>query len=152
MTQTISKPTTLYEVDYLLWTEETIAKLKARDFDRVDFENLIEEIEDLGRSQKRELRQRLKTLLEHLLKRLYVNMPQEFNGWERTIREQRQQIKLELMDSPSLKSIWEKSFDLAWEFALETVRDDYPQFIFPNTWQFDRHLDEILNIKFWEMK
>ncbi len=150
MTQTIAKPTTLYEVDYLLWTEETIAKLKARDFDRVDFENLIEEIEDLGRSQKRELRQRLKTLLEHLLKRLYVTMPQEYNGWERTIREQRQQIKLELMDSPSLKSIWDQSFDLAWEFALETVRDDYPQFAFPDTWQCEQSIDAILNIKFWE--
>ncbi len=150
MTQTIT--TTLYNVDYLLWTEETIAKLRARDFDRVDLENLIEEIEDLGRSQKRELKQRLKTLLEHLLKRLYVDMPQEFNGWERTIREQRQQIKLELMDSPSLKSIWEKSFDLAWQFALETVRDDYPQFAFPDTWQFKRHIDAILNIKFWEIK
>ena len=152
MIQTISKSTTLYEIDYLLWTEETIAKLKARDFDRVDLENLIEEIEDLGRSQKRELKQRLKTLVEHLLKRLYVDMPQEFNGWERTIREQRQQIKLELMDSPSLKSIWEKSFDLAWQFALETVRDDYPQFDFPDTWQFKRHIDAILNIKFWEIK
>lgn len=150
MTQTIT--TTLYNVDYLLWTEETIAKLRARDFDRVDLENLIEEIEDLGRSQKRELKQRLKTLLEHLLKRLYVDMPQEFNGWERTIREQRQQIKLELMDSPSLKSIWEKSFDLAWQFALETVCDDYPQFAFPDTWQFKRHIDAILNIKFWEIK
>ena len=149
MTQTISPPKTLYEVDYLLWTEETIAKLKARDFDQVDLENLIEEIEDLGRSQKRELKQRLKTLLEHLLKRLYVTMPQEYNGWERTIREQRQQIKLELMDSPSLKSIWEKSFDLAWQFALETVREDYPQFDFPNTWQFECHIDAILNIKFW---
>jgi hypothetical protein len=152
MTQTIAKPTTLYEIDYLLWTEETIAKLKARDFDRVDFENLIEEIEDLGRSQKRELRQRLKTLLEHLLKRLYVTMPQEYNGWERTIREQRQQIKLELMDSPSLKSVWEKSFDLAWQFALETVRDDYPQSNFPDTWQFEQSIDVILNIKFWEVE
>jgi hypothetical protein len=151
MTQTILPPKTLYEVDYLLWTEETIAKLKARDFESVDLENLIEEIEDLGRSQKRELRQRLATLLEHLLKRLYVDMPQEFNGWERTIRELRRQIKFELKASPSLKSIWEESFDLAWEFALETVRDDYSTFDFPNTWQFERNIDTMLNINFWEL-
>jgi hypothetical protein len=49
MTQTVARKS-LYESDYLLWVQETIAKLKARDFDRVDFENLIEEIEDLGRS------------------------------------------------------------------------------------------------------
>jgi hypothetical protein len=149
MKQTITKPTTLYETDYLLWTEDTIAKLKARAFNQVDVENLIEEIEDLGRSQKRELRQRLATLLEHLLKRLYVNMPQEYNGWERTIREQRRQIKLEIKDSPSLKSIWEQSFDLAWEFALETVRDDYSQFGFPDLWPFGRDIDSILTVNFW---
>ena len=49
MTQTISRKS-VYESDYLLWTQETIAKLKARDFDHVDFENLIEEMEELGRS------------------------------------------------------------------------------------------------------
>ncbi|AIE75295.1 hypothetical protein D082_27670 [Synechocystis sp. PCC 6714] len=80
MAKTAIKPTTLYEIDYLLWTEEIIAQLKARDFEHLDVENLIDEIEDLGRSQKRELRQRLGTLLEHLLKRIYVEMPQEYNG------------------------------------------------------------------------
>ncbi|MBJ7901033.1 MAG: DUF29 family protein [Cyanobacteria bacterium RI_101] len=146
MTRTLSKPTTLYETDYLLWTEAMIAKLKARDFTDLDLDNLIEEIEDLGRSQKRELRQRLATLLEHLLKRLYVNLPQDYNGWERTIREQRRQIKLEIKASPSLKSIWEQSFDLAWEFALETVRDDYANVNFPNLWPFGRDINAMLKI------
>ena len=52
MTQAITRKS-LYETDFLLWTEETVAKLKARDFDHVDFENLIEEIESLGRSEKK---------------------------------------------------------------------------------------------------
>ena len=83
MTQVIthkSLDTSLYEADFLLWTEATVAKLKARDFDHIDLENLIEEIESLGRSEKKEVRNRLKTLLEHLIKRIYVDMPQEFNG------------------------------------------------------------------------
>ncbi|MFN5967464.1 MAG: DUF29 domain-containing protein, partial [Pseudanabaena sp.] len=81
MTQVIthkSLDTSLYEADFLLWTEATVAKLKARDFDHIDLENLIEEIESLGRSEKKEVRNRLKTLLEHLIKRIYVDMPQEF--------------------------------------------------------------------------
>jgi hypothetical protein len=45
----------LYDSDYLLWTQSTIAKLKARDFEQVDVDHLIEEIEDLGRSEKREI-------------------------------------------------------------------------------------------------
>jgi len=153
MTQAIAlvkslKP--LYESDYLLWTQDVIAKLKAKDFDSIDIDNLIEEIEDLGRSAKRELKQRLATLLEHLLKRLYVNMPQEYNGWERTIREQRRQIKRELKETPSLKIIWDESFDIEWEFVLEKVRDDYAQLEFPDQWQFDRNIDTILSIDFWQ--
>ena len=62
MTQAITRKS-LYETDFLLWTEETIAKLKARDFDHVDLENLIEEIESLGKSDKKEIKSRLTTLL-----------------------------------------------------------------------------------------
>ncbi|ELS31605.1 MULTISPECIES: DUF29 domain-containing protein [Pseudanabaena] len=109
MTQAITRKSlnaSLYETDFLLWTEETVAKLRARDFDHVDLENLIEEIESLGRSEKKEVRNRLKTLLEHLIKRIYVDMPQEFNAWECIIREQRADLELALIDSPSLKTIW----------------------------------------------
>ncbi|MFM6344217.1 MAG: DUF29 domain-containing protein, partial [Dolichospermum sp.] len=67
MTQTVTRKS-LYESDYLLWTQDVVSKLRARDFDNVDLENLIEEIEDLGRSKKDELKSRLNTLLEHLLK------------------------------------------------------------------------------------
>jgi hypothetical protein len=140
----------LYESDYLLWTQNTIANLKARDFDVLDIENLIEEIEDLGRSKKDELKSRLNTLLEHLLKRLYVDMSQEFNGWERTIREQRKRLEWLLDDNPSLKTIWDDSFDIAWRYALRDVREDYPQHQFPSTWQFSRYIDSMLSAKFWE--
>jgi hypothetical protein len=66
MTQTIARKS-LYESDYLIWTQETIAKLRAKDFDHVDFENLIEEIEDLGRSYRDELESRLVVFLSNIL-------------------------------------------------------------------------------------
>jgi hypothetical protein len=149
MTQAITRKS-LYESDFLLWTQDTIAKLKARDFDHVDFENLIEEVEALGRSEKNELASRLETLLAHLLKRIYIDMPQEFNGWERTIREQRRRLTQALRKTPSLKSVWDELLDDAWELAIDTVRDDYPQYQFPNTWQFGRDIDRMLNVNFWE--
>jgi len=96
MTVTAS-PTSLYEQDLLLRTEETIRHLKAKNFDDLDLDNLIEEIETLGRSERKELTSRLLVLFEHLLKRLYVPMPMEYNGWERTIREQRIQLELVLV-------------------------------------------------------
>ena len=149
MTQAITRKS-LYESDFLLWTQDTIAKLKARDFDHVDFENLIEEVEALGRSEKKELASRLETLLAHLLKRIYIDIPQEFNGWERTIREQRRRLTQALRKTPSLKSFWDELLDDAWELALDTVRDDYSQYQFPNTWQFGRDIDTMLNVNFWE--
>lgn len=149
MTQAITRKS-LYESDFLLWTQDTIAKLKARDFDHVDFENLIEEVEALGRSEKKELASRLETLLAHLLKRIYIDMPQEFNGWEHTIREQRRRLTQALRKTPSLKSVWDELLDDAWELALDTVRDDYSQYQFPNTWQFGRDIDTMLNVNFWE--
>ena len=149
MTQAITRKS-LYESDFLLWTQDTIAKLKARDFDHVDFENLIEEVEALGRSEKKELASRLETLLAHLLKRIYIDMPQEFNGWEHTIREQRRRLTQALRKTPSLKSVWDELLDDAWELAIDTVRDDYSQYQFPNTWQFGRDIDTMLNVNFWE--
>jgi hypothetical protein len=151
MTQAITRKS-LYETDFLLWTEETIAKLKARDFDHVDLENLIEEIESLGKSDKKEIKSRLTTLLAHLLKRIYVKMPQEFNGWERTIRNQRTDLELALMDSPSLKAIWNEAFDIAFRLALRNVRDEYEKkgYHIPEQWQFSREIDAMLSVKFWD--
>ncbi|OIP77765.1 MAG: hypothetical protein AUK48_03375 [Oscillatoriales cyanobacterium CG2_30_44_21] len=149
MTQTVTRKS-LYESDYLLWTQEVVSKLKARDFDNVDLENLIEEIEDLGHSKKDELKSRLNTLLEHLLKRIYVDMPQDFNSWQRTIREQRKHLDWLLDANPSLKTVWNDTFDIAWRYALRDVREDYPHYQFPDTWQFGRDIETILNTVFWE--
>lgn len=150
----IESVATLYDRDFLAWVQVTVDKLRAQDFSDLDLANLIEEVDSLGRSQKSELKNRLTTLLEHLLKRIYVDMPQEFNGWERTIREQRRRIFFELADSPSLKTIWVQSFDDAWKFAIKDVKAEYAAkgFILPDTWQFSRDIDGILEIDFWEIK
>jgi hypothetical protein len=140
----------LYDQDYSLWLSQTIAHLRARHFDDLDLDNLLEELESLGRSERQQLRNRLNTLLERLLKRLYVDLPHEFNGWERTIREQRKQLIWLLEDSPSLKSIWEETFSTAWKFAIKDVCKEYPQYQFPHTWQFSSDMNELLNREFWE--
>ncbi|GBF79618.1 DUF29 domain-containing protein [Aphanothece sacrum] len=140
----------LYESDFLLWTTDTVTKLKAHNFEQLDLENLIEEIESLGRSQKKELKSRLLVILEHLLKRLYVNSPDNYRGWEITINEQRRQLELEIEDSPRLKTIWEDSFNTVWRLALKGVRKDYPQVTFPDVWSYPNDIESILDCDFWQ--
>jgi hypothetical protein len=146
----IANKRSLYEQDILLWAEETSALLSTRDFESLDLENLIKEIESLGISQKKELLSRLTTLLEHLLKRLYVNLPNDYKGWERTIRNQRRELKLLLIQVPSLKTKWDESFIVAWQLALSDVKSEYKSGSFPNMWQFVSDLETILNVNFWE--
>jgi len=141
----------LYQRDFLLWTTDTVTKLRTHDFDQIDLENLIEEIESLGRYEKKELKSRLLILLEHLLKRLYINSPNDYRGWEITIDEQRRQIELELEDSPSLKNIWEEAFSSAWRLALKGVRKNYPQVTFPDVWPYPNDIDSILDCDFWKV-
>jgi hypothetical protein len=148
MTQILAKKS-LYESDYLLWTQDIVAKLRAREFDQLDFDNLIEEVEDLGRSYRDELESCLDVLLSHILKRLYVTLTDDYNGWERTIREQRKQIKRRLAKSPSLKNYMLQIFDRICQDALKEVREDCPQYDFPELWQFDCDIETLLNDNFW---
>jgi hypothetical protein len=139
-----------YEQDYLLWTEETVERLRCKKFDSLDVENLIEEVLDLGRSQKRELKSRLGELLEHLLKRIYVTMPDCYRGWVESIIKQRKALKDLLADSPSLKPYFVEVFDSSYQYALDVVRNSYPQFCFPEQWPFEQDIDALLTFRFWE--
>jgi len=141
---------TLYEKDILLWVEDTVSKLRNQDFENLDLKNLIEEIESLGISQKKELISRLMVLLEHLLKRLYVDSPYDYNGWERTIRNQRAELDLLLSQVPSLQSRWEVSFNDAWKRASFKVKKEYREVVFPEEWPFEQSIEVILNEDIWE--
>ncbi|MCL1491762.1 MAG: DUF29 domain-containing protein [Pseudanabaena sp. Salubria-1] len=145
----ISPKATLYERDFNLWLEDTIAKLKAGDFQNIDIENLIEEIAGVTGSDKREIENRLQRLIEHILKRCYVSMPDCYRGWQVTIVNQRQKLVRLLRQSPSLKCHFLESFDEVFDDALKIVQIEY-DVEFPDTWQFSRDIDSILNVDFWE--
>ncbi len=91
-------------------------------------------------------------MLKHLLKRIYADMPDYFKGWENTIRAQRTNIEVELDDMPSLRRTWDEFFDSAWRYALKDVRGEYSKqgYQFPDTWEFSRDFDAMLNVSFWE--
>jgi hypothetical protein len=90
-----------YEEDFALWSAEQAALLRAGRFDRVDLENVAEEIESLGRSDKHQIKSRLQVLLMHLLK--WQRQPDNRSrSWASTIRDQREAILDLIEESPSL--------------------------------------------------
>jgi len=144
----------LYDRDLDLWVLETINQLKARNFELVDLENLIEELAGLSGRDRRELESRIATLLEHLLKRCYVPSPYDYNGWQETIERTRFEISRILKQSPSLRRYAEQPelFTELYAFALRILRknSDYKNVLFPNESQFGQSLADLLTVNFWE--
>ena len=95
-----TKPS-LYERDFNLWVEEQVALLEAGAFARLDVANLMEEIADMARSQKRAIRSNLVVLLTHLLKWQH-QATHRSTSWAGSIVEHRRCIQEQIEDSPSL--------------------------------------------------
>jgi hypothetical protein len=94
---------TLYDQDYYAWTQTQAMLLKERDYLGLDTENLIEELESMGRSERREVISRLEQLVMHLLK---WQFQPGFRGhsWRTSIRNQRRELTRVLLDNPSLRT------------------------------------------------
>ena len=93
-----------YDDDFFAWTQEQARLLREGELVEIDSENLAEEIESMGRSVRRELRNRLALLIMHLLKWQYQPVFQS-RSWSGTIREQRAQVRELLDESPSLGAV-----------------------------------------------
>ena len=103
----IAKAASLYEQDFLRWSTEQAETL--RDLARagtnlpLDWENLAEEVESLGISQRKELRSRIATIIEHLLKLELSPAAEPRAGWGDTVDRERREIEVLLEASPSLR-------------------------------------------------
>ncbi len=140
----------LYEQDYDLWLHAQVGHILAGRFNEIDLSNLVEELQSLSNRERKELQSRLQTLLAHILKRKYVDSPYDYNGWARTIREQRKELKLLLKQSPSLRNYFMEVFPEAWQDAIAEVRDEYLKTKFPDTCFFSADVDTILSEKFFD--
>ena len=106
----------LYDRDFYAWANEQAALLRAGKLDRADIENIAEEIESMGRSEKRELVNRLAVLLLHLLKwRLQPAF--RSTSLRLTIKEQRDRLRRHMDDNPSLKSRLDEAMADAYDLA-----------------------------------
>ena len=109
--------TKLYEQDYFAWTQDQADALRRRSINELDWENLLEEVEGLGKQQRSELRSHLIILLVHLLK-WRLQPARRGRSWELTIREQRKESERVLRQNPSLKPELEAVLAEAYETAV----------------------------------
>jgi hypothetical protein len=139
----------LYHRDYYHWLETTIRQLKNQAFDQVDWSNLVEELEDMGRSQKRAVYSNLKIVLLHLLK--YKYQPEKrSNSWRSSIREHRQRLRRDFQESPSLKGYLQEIFAETYQDARALAADEtgLDLTIFPQDSPFSP--EEALNLDYLE--
>jgi hypothetical protein len=114
---------TAYETDYNQWLKETVKQLRERNFEQVDWDNLIEEIESMGKSDRRALMSLLTRLIEHLLKLAYWQEEKKRSGnhWAAAIVNFRAQIQQRLEDSPSLRPELAAMYDKVYPVAIKSV-------------------------------
>lgn len=109
----------LYEQDFQQWIEQTIFQLQNGKFESLDIEHLIEELTDLGKSEKNALKSNLTILLAHLLKlRVQYDVPDTMKGsWYDSVVEHRQRVLNNLADTPSLKNFFPEALEKAYPDA-----------------------------------
>ena len=138
----------LYDEDFYAWANEQAALLRSGRLAEADIAHIAEEIESMGKTEKRELINRLKVLLMHLLK-WQLQPTFQGNSWRLTIEEQRREVVDHLADNPSLKAKLSETMDAAYGTAVlaaarETGMD---RRAFPATcpWAYEQVIDD----SFW---
>ena len=119
----VSQPGGLYEQGFFAWVEEQVGALRSGQTHRLDIENLAEESEDMGRSQRRAVKSALTIILSYLLKYRY-QPDRRSNSWRATIREHRRHVRGELDDSPSLRPYTGRILDDCYQDAREAATDE----------------------------
>jgi hypothetical protein len=118
----------LYNQDLNLWRQEIINAIQNKQLENMDWDNLIEEINDMGASEKRALRSYIKRLVEHILKLKYWNGEKEYNqrGWKKEVVNFREEINSILEESPSLNNYLEQNYLDWYQKSVKAMRQEFP--------------------------
>jgi hypothetical protein len=108
----------LYERDFYLWIKQQATLLREGRLDELDIDNLLEEVEFLGRLEKRTIKRNLIVVLTHLLK-YQIQPDQRSNSWRASIVEHRQRLRDDFEFSPSLRAYAAEVFNETYEDARE---------------------------------
>jgi hypothetical protein len=136
---------TLYDRDFYAWANSQATLLRSGNLAQADIEHIAEEIESMGRTEKRELVNRLTVLLMHLLKWEFQPLRRSAS-WQITIRGQRRAILDHMKDNPSLKSQIPEAIGRAYLNAIDdaVLETSLPENTFPAVcpWSFEQMMNE----------
>ena len=136
---------TTHETDFYAWTNEQVQLLKTGQLNQIDCQNIAEEIEDMGRSEKRQLESRLEILIMHLLKwQFQPNL--RSRSWQLTIKEQRLRLEKILQKNPSLQPNLTEAIEDVYPLATLSAERETGLSLFPETCPYT--LIEILSPEF----
>ena len=142
--QYCSMSNTLHDRDFFAWANEQAALLRAGRLSEADVDQIAEEIESMGKTEKRELISRLEVLLAHLLKWQF-QPDRRSRSWTNTIRVQRNHLKTHLADNPSLRPQVSTAIEAAYENARieASAETDMDEAVFPDAciWSSDQLMD-----------
>lgn len=137
-----------YDKDFYAWTMHNAELIRKKRFSEMDCEHIAEEIEEMGKSNKRALASRLEVLIAHLLKWQFQSH-QRCNSWSATIREQRLKIRKLLQQNPSLEKeligIFSDSYEDAILIAVQET--NLPDDTFPKRCPYS--LEQVMNENFF---
>lgn len=135
----------IYEQDFSLWLEQAVQLLREGNLEALDIENLVEEIESMGRSERQAVKSNLEIILMHLLKYKYQSEKRS-NSWRYTLLEHRRRLAEAFKASPSLKRYFLQEFKDCYLGArkLASVETGIPIMTFPIDTPFtpEQTLDE----------
>ena len=134
-----------HDHDFYAWTQEQVNLLKTGQLDQVDWQNIVEEIEDMGRSEKRQLESRLEILIIHLLKWQFQPSLRS-RSWQLTIKEQRLRLEKLLEKNPSLQPHLTGAIEDVYPLATISAERETGLSSFPETCPYK--LTEILSPEF----
>ncbi|HEY9864422.1 MAG TPA: DUF29 domain-containing protein [Candidatus Obscuribacterales bacterium] len=136
---------TTHEQDFYAWTQEQSKLLKTGQLHQIDWQNIAEEIEDMGRSEKRQLDSRLELLIMHLLKwQFQPNL--RSRSWQLTIKEQCLRLQKLLQKNPSLEPNLTEAIEDVYALATLSAERETGLSLFPETCPYT--LTEILSPEF----
>ena len=117
----------LYNRDFNLWIEKIKEAIQNRDFENMDWDNLLDEIDDMGKSEKRSLDSYMQRLIEHILKLKFWNSKVERcrTGWQQEVVNFRNRIKRILKKNPSLNNYLKSEYFDIYQDAIATMVFDF---------------------------